>query len=160
MDLLPGPDSTAMCTGLSLPLNLSQGYLIHLTHKADACERGIARQPGLSSNVCSPVDNATVFSQADGATSSSSSRCGAATAPDSDGARQAHDTGQPLASTLGSTYMACQGPGDLIVGATQQYNFSPESALDECGRIPDMHEAAAAAQDMLPGNVAGQLIHG
>lgn len=77
-----------------------------------------------------------------------------------DSAQPARDTGQPLASTLGSTYMACQGPGELIVGATQQYDFSPESALEECGRTPAMHEAAAAARDMLPAAVAEQLVQG
>lgn len=53
------------------------------------------------------------------------------------------------ASMLGAPYLARQG-NHMVVGATKVYDFPLQQALVECSRRIPMHEAAAAAQQLIP----------
>ncbi|KAK9807965.1 hypothetical protein WJX73_008309 [Symbiochloris irregularis] len=165
--------------GSSLPLSLSQGYLIRLKSQSIAHDssssvrphtpldgKTLAHEPEMQQSSPSGAEPA-VHSAAEASSShgsdtemSSSSPPNTFPAQRTAPAQQADDPDQAPVSTLGKTYMACQGPGTLIVGATQQYDYSPQSALEECGRVPELHEAERAARDMLPADVAQQLVHG
>ncbi|GFR45839.1 hypothetical protein Agub_g7205, partial [Astrephomene gubernaculifera] len=47
-------------------------------------------------------------------------------------AAPSYPPGRP--SLLGQPYLAAQGPGRLVVGATKQYGWTAEAALEACGR--------------------------
>lgn len=54
-------------------------------------------------------------------------------------------------SIVGATYMAVQGSHRMAVGATKQYNLSPEEALKECGRqVTDPGEVQQAEKELRP----------
>lgn len=166
----------AMCAGSTLPLSLSQGYLIRLKTEPGTDSNSSSRSPSaLSSNdqqataasmqqnlqpdIQAPVEQAS-GAPSPGHTDDGASGTVTPPRPRNGSAGHADDCSQHTASTLGRTYMACQGPGTFIVGATQQYDYTPERALEECGRVPEPHEAEAAAGAMLPSRVAQQLMRG
>ena len=54
-------------------------------------------------------------------------------------------------SLVGSTYMGVQGGQQISVGATKQFGFTAEQALQECGRqVTDAQEVAQAEALLRP----------
>ncbi len=111
--------------GEQLPLDLCQGYTLDLEPPAAREEGAFESTRGSSMLACPPAQLQNEHAQLTGSS------------------LPAFPTTSP--SILGTPYLASQGGECLVVGATQDHNWSTQRALAECGRSVDLASDAAAA---------------
>lgn len=137
-----------------LPVRLSQGYGLELV---PPCLSGPNPTPNEPQAASAPAGQLSSTSQQVESTQQDTGLSAGKPQP----ANRPHDqhsaalhnkqfpTGAP--SLVGATYMGVQGGQQISVGATKQFGFTAEQALQECGRqVTDAEEVAQAEALLRP----------
>ena len=143
----------ALMTGDALPVRLSQGYGLELV-----APRPSGPYPTLhklqSSSAVAAGDPPSAWQQAE--PTQQTTQLSANNPHPRDGPYDQHSAalhsnhfprGAP--SLVGATYMGVQGGQLISVGATKQFGFTAEQALQECGRPVTDGEEVAQAEALL-----------